>query len=326
VGIRSVDLIKDLRELALGSHMKRLLERTDKDISSIYRELGMDFEARWFSLLYLLNKSSPMTVTGAAECLGYTHPAINKIAAQMSRKGLLTSSVSTKDRRKRLLCLSRKGRETAALLEPVWEDIRAVLLELLQASDHNLLLAIEEFERLLDERDLYNRIFDRLKPRLLREIEILDYRPIFKKDFESLNREWLKKHFRVEKHDEEILADPVGKIIKPGGAVIFARLKGRIVGTCAIIRHSEKVFELSKMAVAEGVRRRSVGTALTLGAIKRATTLGGLDLYLETHPTLIAAQRLYEGLGFKRVSTSPIPPRYRRKRIVMRLRLRKEDM
>ena len=104
-----MDLIKDLRELALGSHMKRLLERTDRDISNIYRELGMDFEARWFSLLYLLNEESPVTITGAAEKLGYTHPAINKLAAQMERKGLLTSSISSKDRRKRLLRLTPRS-------------------------------------------------------------------------------------------------------------------------------------------------------------------------------------------------------------------------
>ena len=319
-----MDIVKHLRELALGSHMKRLLERTDRDISGIYGELGVDFEARWFSLLYLLNQESPVSITGAAASLGYTHPAVNKLAAQMEKKGLLTSSVSSKDRRKRLLRLSAKGRRTAALLKPVWQDIREALRDMLARPDHNLLLAIEEFERLLDEKSLYNRIFDRMRHRLLKEIEILDYRPRYREKFQSLNARWLEKHFRIEKHDREILSDPVGKLIKPGGTVLFARVKGRIVGTCAIIRHDADVFELSKMAVAEGARRRSVGAALTLAAIERARSLGALSLYLETHPSLVGAQRLYTGLGFRRVTSSPLPRRYRRKRIVMNLELRKE--
>jgi DNA-binding MarR family transcriptional regulator len=151
--------------------MKRLLEKTDKDISRVYRELGVDFEARWFSLLYLLNEESPMSITGAADSLGYSHPAINKLAAQMSRKGLVSSRRDRRDRRKRLLRLTKKGREAAAFLKPVWEDIRGVLREMLEASDSNLLLAVKDFEQLLDEKDLYTRILERLKPHLLREAE-----------------------------------------------------------------------------------------------------------------------------------------------------------
>jgi DNA-binding MarR family transcriptional regulator len=105
-----------------------------------------------------------MSITGAAESLGYSHPAINKLAAQMGRRGLVVSSKDRKDRRRRLLRLTKKGRDTAVLLKPVWEEIRGVLREMLEASDHNLLLAVEDFEQLLDQRDLYTRIFDRLKP------------------------------------------------------------------------------------------------------------------------------------------------------------------
>jgi ribosomal protein S18 acetylase RimI-like enzyme len=319
-----MDLIKDLRELALGSHMKRVLERTNKGVSGIYRELGLDFEARWFTLLYLLNRKSPMTITGIAECLGFTHPAVNKLAAEMIRAGLLSSRTGKRDRRQRLLSITGKGRETAALLEPVWEEIRLVTRELLEASDHNLLLALEDLERLLDEKEVYDRVFERLRPRLLEEIEIVDYRPAYKKQFRDLNYRWLKQRFRVEKHDKDVLNDPVGMIIKPGGAVIFARVGGRIVGTCALIRHDGDVYELSKMAVAERARGRSVGTALTLAVIDRARALGARELYLETHPTLVAAQRLYESLGFKRVRSSPIPRHYRRKRVCMKFDLKKE--
>lgn len=316
-----MDLITELKELALGSHMRRLLERMDKDISEIYRALGIDFEARWFSTLYLLKMKSPMTITGIAESLGYTHPGVHKIAREMSQKGLVVSVTDKRDRRKRLVKLSKKGREAAAFLSPVWDDIHYVLKELLASAEHNLLTAIEQIEGRLDEMEMYERLFERMKSRLLRKIEILDYRPTYKNKFKSLNYAWLKKNFTVDAHDEEILSDPFGKIIKPGGAVLFARLERRIVGTCALIKHEGDLFELSKMAVIEDSRKRLVGTKLTMAVIDKVKALGAPALYLETHPTFLPAQRLYESLGFRKVDSSPIPPRYRRRRVVMKLRL-----
>ena len=43
-----MDLIKQLGPMALGSRLKRLTIRMNKDISLIYRKLGIEFEARWF--------------------------------------------------------------------------------------------------------------------------------------------------------------------------------------------------------------------------------------------------------------------------------------
>jgi len=40
-----------------------LSERLLKDVSLLYRKLDVDFEARWFSILYTLNQKSPMAVT-----------------------------------------------------------------------------------------------------------------------------------------------------------------------------------------------------------------------------------------------------------------------
>jgi ribosomal protein S18 acetylase RimI-like enzyme len=318
-----MDMIKELKGLALGSRMKRLLDRMNRDISGTYRSLGLDFEARWFSVFYLLKEEAPLTVTGIANRLGFSHPAVIKIAREMGRKGLLLSSQDKTDRRKRLLRLSRKGKETADRLSPVWEDIRSVIQELLDGADHHLLLAIEGMEHQLDEKELSERLFERMKPHLPEDIEILDYQPAYKKKFASLNEAWLKKHFRKDPHDRDLLADPYKKIIRPGGAVLFARLRGRIVGTCALLKHAENVFELSKMAVSEEARRRLVGTRLTLAVIEKAEAMGARALYLETHPSFVSARRLYEGLGFREVASSPLPVRYRRRRLVMKLELRR---
>lgn len=313
-----MDLVRELGELALGSRMRRLRERMDNDISAIYKIIGIDFKAKWFSTLYLLNIEQSMTLTGIADSLGFTHPAVNKIVAEMTRKGLLDSSIDEKDRRRRVLKLTRKGRNIARYLTPVWEEIRSVVCELVGSVEHNLLKAIDDIEKRLDEKEMYERIFERLKLSRLEEIEIIDYRPMYKKRFEALNRAWMEEGFLVEKHDAEMLRDPEKNIIEPGGVVIFARLGEEIVGTCALIRHKGGIFELAKMAVAEDKRRRLVGTKLTLAIIDKAKRLRADELHLETHPTFVYAQRLYESLGFKRVESSPLPVRYQRRRILMK--------
>jgi len=316
-----MDVIKQLGPMALGSRLKRLTIRMNKDISRIYRELGMEFEARWFPVAYMLRQQAPLSITEIAEALNYTHTAIKNFANEMLKKGLLESTRDASDKRKRLVRLSSKGRQVVDRLIPVWQEVRDVASDLVESSEPNLLTSIESVERQLDEKEVYSRIRERLRSQLLEAIEILEYQPAYKKYFRSLNYEWLKKYFRVERADEKLLSDPKGQIINKGGIVLFARLHGQIVGTAALIRHEEDAFELAKMSVTQTARRRLVGTKLTLEILKKAKAIGARHLYLETHPKLKQAQRLYENMGFERVDESPIPPTFDRRRIVMKIDL-----
>lgn len=316
-----MDLIKQLGPMALGSRLKRLTIRMNKDISRIYVELGIDFQARWFPVAYLLRKGSPLSISEIADSLNYSHTAIKNFANEMTLKGLLESSRDSSDKRRRILRLSRKGRHAVDQMIPVWKEVRDVAGNLVESSKPNLLASIEGIEKQLDKKEMYPRIRECLRPRLLAAIEILEYRPAYKKYFRSLNYEWLKKFFSVEQADEKLLSDPKGQIINKGGDVLFARLQDQIVGTAALLHHEENIYELAKMAVTEQARRRFVGTKLTLEILERAKAIGAGQLYLETHPKLKPAQRLYESLGFKRIKESPIPSAFDRRRIVMRIDL-----
>ena len=307
--------------MAFGSRLKRLLERNNKDISRFYRLLGADFEARWFSTLYLLGRRSPMTITGIADKLSFTHPAVNKIIAQMSRAGLVDSFQGRKDKRRRMVELTEKGRSMIVFLTPVWDDISDVMTGLIAESGHDFMEAINEIENRLDERSLYTRLKQRSKQRLLDEIVILDYRIALKKHFKELNYEWLKEYFKVEKHDEEILSDPYGIIVKSGGCVIFAKLGRQVVGTCALIRHRDGNHELSKLAVTREARGRFVGTKLVTAVIERARESEVETLYLETSPEDQRVISFFESLGFKKMENNPLPARYKRPRITMCLNL-----
>jgi DNA-binding MarR family transcriptional regulator len=318
------DFIRDLGELALGSRMKRLLERLNGDISRFYGLLGIDFKASWFSVLYLLGTQSPMSITGIAGRIGFTHPAVNKIVAQMSKAGLVVSSRYDMDKRKRLVDLTSKGKDIYRQLTPVWNIARGAVADLLSESGGGLLESIDKVEQSLDQRSLYRRMKEQSKPRLLEEIEIVEYAPSLKKHFKELTYEWLREYHKVEKHDEATLSDPDGTIIKPGGRVLFARLKGKIVGTCALIRHDDGIHEIAKLAVTKAARGRFVATKLMTSIIDKARESGVEELYAETDPEHSQVDRLTETLGFEKIRENPIPRRYERPCEAMVLRLNKE--
>jgi len=319
-----MDLLRQLGPLAIASRLRRLTEWLYKDGARIYQEQALDFEPRWFPLFYLLKESDKTSVTHAAQALGLTHPAINQIAGEMSRRGLLESASDKKDKRKRLLRLTQKGKRALSSLEPVWKDFESAASELLSEADGDFLATVGKLEDALKEKGMYERITRRIKEHQFRKVEIIDYRPQLKKYFRSLNLEWLKEYFEVEKEDEELLSSPYEKIIKPGGFILFTRLDGKVVGTTALIRHDRYTYELTKMAVKRSAQGQQVGRKLALAAIEKAKKSGARKVVLLTSPRLTAAYDLYRSLGFLELSgDQPWATPYHRGGISMSLDLKK---
>ena len=318
-----MDLIKRLGLLALASRLKRLSDRLMRDGSCIYREQGLDFEPRWFTVFYLLSRKSPMAVTKLAHELRLTHPAINQVAGAMEKAGLLVSQKDKSDERKRLLSLSLSGKALVTKLKPIWNDFKLSAGELLEESGVDLLEVLDRIENSLDDTEMYDRIKTQTKKRQWEEVEIIDYKPKYRTYFKKLNLEWLKKYFSVEPLDEKILSHPEEEILKPGGQIFFARLDGEIVGTVALIKHSDDTYEIAKMAVTEKAQGRQAGKKLALLAIDRAKSLGAHTVLLKTNPKLEVANKLYNRLGFVQVSSKPRKVLgYRRPTITLKLDLK----
>jgi len=137
------------------------------------------------------------------------------------------------------------------------------------------------------------------------EFQIVDYSARYGAAFERLNVEWLEKYFRVEPIDCEILRDPDGAIIRPGGAILYALCGDEVVGTVALKHQGDRVFELTKMAVTSAYQGKGLGRQLLCAAVRRFADLDGKTLYLESHSSLLPAIRLYESAGFRHEA----PPR-----------------
>ena len=147
-------------------------------------------------------------------------------------------------------------------------------------------------------------------------MKIVDYNDKFGNAFERLNREWLEKYFRVEEIDREMLSDPQTNIIDPGGAILYALSGADVMGTVALKRQGDGIYELTKMAVTQSAQGKGAGRLLLHAALARFRALHGKTLYLESHSSLRAALTLYESAGFVR-EPSPAPSEYERADVYM---------
>lgn len=148
------------------------------------------------------------------------------------------------------------------------------------------------------------------------DVEIVDYEPALSSRFRDLNVEWLERYFRVEPIDRKILGDPGGQIIAGGGAILFARLGGEVVGTVALKHHGDGVYELTKMAVTADCQGAGIGRKLLQACLEKYREIGGRRLYLESHSSLKAAVGLYESAGFAH-APPPNPSEYERADVYM---------
>jgi ribosomal protein S18 acetylase RimI-like enzyme len=130
---------------------------------------------------------------------------------------------------------------------------------------------------------------------------IIPFSPDLKEEIKTLNVEWLKKYFKVEAKDEQMLSDPQGEIIDKGGMIFYAKYNNKIVGTVSLLKIDKNTFELSKMAVTDGVQGLGIGQKLLEYCIEISKQNEIEKLVLYSNRKLLTAIYLYIKFGFQEV-------------------------
>jgi DNA-binding MarR family transcriptional regulator len=151
-----MNLIDQIREMALSTRLVRLSDTIRQDITCIYREQGIDFESKWFPVLFVMLQRSPIGVIDLAQEIGYAHPSVIALVKEMENKKLITSVASKTDKRKRMLSLTPKGQGLKKKLAPLWEDILKIARKITD-NRNNLFAALEETEAVLQAESFYSR-------------------------------------------------------------------------------------------------------------------------------------------------------------------------
>lgn len=317
------DLLTSLGYLALGSRMRRLTEMMWRDVARIYQQHEIEFEPRWFPVYYLLSNGQAMTISEIARELDYSHPAVVQIANAMEKKKLISSARQDGDRRTRALTLTKQGKELLQKIQPVWDEIRAVVEETCASASADFLPTLARLEAANAEESLLARAERRRQQLLNDEVRIVEFdttSPAHAAAFAKLNEEWLTKYFVIEPHDREMLGNPLGYIIKPGGQIFLAVWDNEIVGACAMIPAPDCEFELAKMAVTERAQGRQIGKRLGEACLDWARAKGVQAVWLESNSRLTTALNLYRKLGFH-FEEHPFKSEYARADVYMRMAL-----
>lgn len=149
---------------------------------------------------------------------------------------------------------------------------------------------------------------------------LVTYDPRFRHDFVALNRQWIERHFKVERNDLEQLERLEDTILNVGGEIFFVVEGGRAVGTCAMVPHGENSYEIAKMAVADEAKGRGHGDRLMEACIAWGVAKGASEITILSNTVLEPAIRLYRKHGFETVHLG-VHPDYERCNIVLKLTL-----
>ena len=133
------------------------------------------------------------------------------------------------------------------------------------------------------------------------KIEIIPYSNDLKEAIKILNYEWLEKYFRVEQSDIQSLSNPKEEIIDKGGFIFYAKLNDEILGTASLLKKTEDVFELGKMAVSEKAQGHKIGTLLLEHFLQFAKQKQIKTLILYSNTKLKSALHLYRKYGFSEI-------------------------
>lgn len=293
--------------MGISSRLRMLSERMTKNSAKIYATYDVQMQPKWFPVFYALAAGEEKTVTSIANEIGHSHPSVSKIVREMAKKGFLKERKGKNDARKNVISLSELGMAQKEKMVPQFDDVTNVINEMLSQTTHNLWKAMEEWEYLLDQKDLLTRIIQEKKKQAIKKVKIIEYTPIYQAAFRTLNIEWISEYFVMEQADYNALDHPNKYILDNGGHIYIALYKGEPVGTCSLVKMNDEEFdyELAKMAVTAKAKGLGIGKALGQTIIDKAKALGCKKLFLETNAILKPAISLYHKLGFKDIKHRP---------------------
>lgn len=305
--------------MAIGTRTRFLGEKIGSDAAQIYQAYGTGLAPKWFPVFYVLSRRQENTIKAIAEHIGHSHVSVSKIVTEMSKAGFVEEKTDPNDRRSTRISLSKKGKQAALKMEDQYIDVRAAVDEIASQATHNLWAAIAEWEYLLEQKPLVDRVTEKRKQRESQAVQIVPYAARHKEAFYRLNEEWISAHFEMEEPDRQALENPKKHILDQGGCIFVALLDNKPVGVCALKKHNPRSYELAKMAVSPAAQGKSIGFLLGKAAVEKARELGAERVFLESNTRLKPAIRLYEKLGFKKIVGQPSP--YARCDIQMELKL-----
>jgi DNA-binding MarR family transcriptional regulator len=151
-----MNVIDESGILAISTRLQRLADTLRKDGVLIYEANNIDFEPKWFPVIYTLHFKPVLSVVELANEIGYTHPSTISLLKELEKEKLIRSKKDKTDERKRLVLLTAKGQELVERMRPIWTIIKAAAAELTD-TQNNIMKAIDEVEEQISLQSFFAR-------------------------------------------------------------------------------------------------------------------------------------------------------------------------
>ena len=154
----------------------------------------------------------------------------------MSKVGITVEKKDEKDGRRNLIALTEKGRLISADITEAYTDVNDAIEVALNQTQHDLWKAMEEFEFLLNQKSLFQRVQAQRKKRASEKVKIVKYESKYQKHFKKLNEAWIIDHFKMKMQTIKHLDNPKAYILDGGGHIFVALYENQPVGVCALLK------------------------------------------------------------------------------------------
>ncbi|RYU90332.1 MarR family transcriptional regulator [Mucilaginibacter terrigena] len=161
-----MNLYQSLGYLVLGSRLRRMSETFLAEINRIYQNQGIEFDASWFPVFYLLSKNDSLSIKELSGQTEVSHPAASQLITNLKNRKLVETTVCVDDGRRQLVQFTDKGRELLKQILPVWEAITASMNELEETDPKiaEILPAISALENTFRNYNLAGKVGEKLNP------------------------------------------------------------------------------------------------------------------------------------------------------------------
>ena len=313
------DYLSSLGPIGFTYRTRRLADRLADGGRRLYESLDLPLEPNWHAMLLYLDRRGPAAVTQLANELKVSHPAVSEMARRIESAGLIESRPDPADRRRKVLALSREGKQRMDDFQVLWAAAAAEIDDMIEATaGSDAMGALATLEAELDREEIDARVRRHLAadpgdPRPRAPEEQITIRAAEAGDRDGvvhIARE-LVRSADTYAYDPAVSDDELWRYWNPlqrGNG--YVALLDRAVAGIFVIRPNipgpgAHVANAS-YAVRADVRGIGLGRQMGEASLRLAVDLGYRAMQFNTVvSTNASAVRLWRSLGFRIVGTVP---------------------
>ena len=288
-------VLEKSKSLVLGNLLQRLTENLRKEAQLFYRSQNIDFEPKWFPVIYVLSQRKAISVVELSQEIGYSHPTTISLLKELEKKELIGSTKDAKDERKRLITLTEKANELIEQLQPLWAVMTQALVELTD-TENNLFKAINEVNQNLKTKNLFDRMTTIKEMNLNNPLKVVE-NDIKVEKIEDPKLESMAFAIRRQVFVEEQNVSQERESMDDAEAIHYLATVNGLPAGAARYRIMEKGAKIERIAVLNSYRGKKVGEAILKKIVEDLSNEEKIYLYAQVN-----ASPFYIKNGFKQTN------------------------